>query len=183
MLKTIGLKPNDLEQIISEIYKTNVKFLVKSAAKVRKKEILLCNYEAQAILRAYETLLLESTKVIVSNIYSEVEKLVSVIVPKLQLNHDFIAEIIREEIDPIGELELDFEDVEIITGSQRFYDVFYSKFNLNIDYDLGDDLLLFKYNDLIKTVDFTSLHTNLIKDVLSCREKHLSMIDAIRMKV
>lgn len=183
MLKNTGAIPNSFEKIISEIFKTNVKFLAKTAENARKREILICKQEANAILDTYENMLAEATKILVDNLYEIVENMVSEIIPNFQYNHEFISELIKNEIDPITDHILDLDDVEITTGSVRFHDTFVDVFSIVLDYGLDEDMLIFKYKETIKTIDFSTLQTNMIREVLQCRDKHLSMIDAIKMKM
>ncbi|MGL5334952.1 MAG: hypothetical protein ACRC9R_02230 [Enterovibrio sp.] len=182
MFRQIGVKPISLQDAICEIYKTNVKILAKQKLSVEKKESVRCEKESYTILKCYENLLAESTKLIVNNLYSEVEKLFLDVVPSFKLEQSFIYRLIKNEIVPNADDNFDFEDVEVSTGSEKFYEIFEESFNVRMDESLGEEILVFKYNDLIKTIDFSSISEGIIRELRLCKIKHLNMIDATKTK-
>lgn len=183
MFKNIGTKPSDLRKNISEIYKANVKYLSQVTDATRESEIIECKREADIILRAYETLLAESTKTAIDNVYSEIEKAILKLVPNLKLDSVLMMTLVKNELESSEELELDFKDVKITTGSSEFFYAYQDCFTLYFDAGLGEDLIIFKYNDIIKTIDFSNMSVNVIREIKTCRKKHLSMIDAIKTKI
>ncbi|MGL4735125.1 MAG: hypothetical protein ACRCWB_08595 [Enterovibrio sp.] len=182
MFRQIGVKQISLQDAICEIYKTNVKVLAKQKLSVEKKESIRCEKKSHTILSCYETLLAESTKLIVNNLYSEVEKLFLDVVPSFKLEQSFIYRLIKNEIVPSAGDDFNFEDVAITTGSEKFYDIFEGNFNVRMDESLGEEILVFKYNELIKTIDFSSISEGIIRELKLCKIKHLNTIDATKTK-
>ncbi len=182
MFRSIKNEQDDFKKIISEIYKSNVKYLSRVAETTREEQINESKKELELILRAYESLLDEATKVAVDSVYKKIEAMVKPLTAKFKLNARFMTSLIKSEIDVSEEVELNLSDIEISTGSKDFLNAFKNTFNMVYDEGLGDDLIVFKYEDVIKTIDFSNISYNILRDVQSCKKKHLSLIDATKTK-
>lgn len=181
MLRNIGVKVFNLKRLISEIYKSNARFLADIMEVTRKKEILQCKKEREILIQTYENILSEASKMALDNVYIELEKAIIKLIPSFKQDDEFMMSLIRHEISLIEDADLRM--IQISTGSYDFFYTYSEVFNVKFDEGLGEDLLLIRYKDEIKSVDFSNMSENLIKDIKLCRKKHLSMIDAMKMNL
>ncbi len=181
MLRNIGVKSFNLKKTISDLYKSNARLLARLMEITRKKEIMECRKEKKIILDAYKSILSEASRVALDNMYSEIEKSVFRLVPKLKLQEDFITEIIGNELDILDDIDLGL--ISISTGSPDFFYIYEDVFDVDFDEGLGESLLVVRYKGTIKTIDFSIMNENIIMEIKLCRKKHLSMIDAMKMKL
>lgn len=181
MLRKAGVNLYNVKRFISEIYKSNTRLLSKLVISTREKEILECKKEKEIMFNAYEIMLSEGVKLALENVYSELESSILELIPSLKFNKDFMLSILKAEI--ILSQPEEIKIIQISTGSFEFFELYKESFNLNFDEGLGEDLLVIRYKEMIKTIDFSNMSDNIIKDVKRCRKKHLSMIDALKTKL
>lgn len=180
MLRKAGTNLYSAKKFISEIYKSNTRLLAKLAEHTKEKEAQECKKEKENFLNTYEVVLCEGVKLALESVYSELENSIIQLIPSLKLNKEFLLSILDGEI---GVTEtVDIKNIQISTGSFEFFELYEDVFNLNFDEGLDENYLLIRYNDMIKTIDFSNMSDNIIKDVKRCRKKHLSMIDALKTK-
>ncbi len=178
MLKHIGVKPINLEKIISEIYKVNTAYISKVIEDEREKEISLCREETEAILITYKEVLNESIVTVIDSILNDVEKALSDSIPSFKNNASFLMGIIEHEIKseyPIG-FELDFSDIMLTTGTYEHYSAFKHILNVTFDESLGENTLIFNYKEIVKTIDFSNLSSNITRELRECRKKYLDTL-------
>lgn len=180
MLRKAGSKLCNVKRFISEIYKSNTRLLAKLVEITKEKEALECKKEKEVLFNTYEVVLTEGVKLALESVYSELESSIIELIPSLKFNKDFLLPILKGEIS-LSE-GADINEIKISTGSFEFFELYNELFTLDLDEGLGEDLLLIRYKDMIKTIDFSNMSENIIKDVKRCRKKHLSMIDALKTK-
>lgn len=181
MLRNIGTKAFNLKRLMSEIYKSNTRILSALMEVTRKKEILQCKKEKEILLQTYENILSEANKMALDNVYLELEKSILQLIPTFKQNDEFMLSIIRNEFSLVDDADLNL--IQISTGSYDFFYAYNQLFTLKFDEGLGEELLVLRYKDEIKTIDFSNMSENVIKDIKLCRKKHLSMIDVMKTKL
>ncbi len=178
MLKHIGAKSINLEKIISEIYKINTAYISKVIENEREKEIALCRDETTAIINSYKEVLNQAIVVVIDSVLNDVEKVLFDTIPSFKNNASFLMGIIEHEIKieyPIG-FELDFSQVTLTTGTDEHYSAFKDILNVNFDESLGESSLIFNYKDIVKTIDFSNLSSNITQELRECRKKYLDTL-------
>ncbi len=183
MLRRVGESKRDIRDVISEIYKNNEQYISYVVSLERQKEIETCKVESNAIIYCYREVLSQALKVIVESVLIDIEVKMSEMLPSFKYNADFIMGVMKDEIenDLPESGNLDFDQVVLVTGTQEHYEVFKNVFTIEYDESLGEDLILFKYKELTKTIDFSVMAENLLKDLRQCRKKYLSILDAQKM--
>lgn len=180
MLRHAGKKKIEIKRFISELYKSNSQLLAQISEQTRETEIKECKKEIDLILHGYELMLEEACKVALENVYSELEHSILNLIPSLKLNEEFMFTILNNEIY-LDEKE-DLSLLKITTGSYDFVEIYGERFNVDFDEGLGESLLILRYKNKIKTIDFSNMSENIMRNIKICSKKHLNMIDALKMK-
>lgn len=178
MLKHIGAKPVSLEKIISEIYKVNTAYISKVIEEERNKEINLCQEETNVILMTYKEVLNEAITTVVDSVLNDIEKALSDAIPSFKNNASFLMGVIEDEIKseyPIG-FEIDFSQIGMTTGTYEHYSAFKDILNVTFDENVGEHVLIFNHKDIVKTIDFSNLSSNITRELRECRKKYLDTL-------
>ncbi len=183
MLRRVGESKRDIKDIISEIYKNNEQYISYVVSLERQKEIEICKEESNAIIYCYREILSQALKVVVEKVLVDIENKIYEMLPSFRYNAELVMGVIKDEIqsDMPDVDELNFNQVTLVTGCDDHYYAFKDILTVEFDESLGNELLLFKYKDLTKTIDFSIMANNLLKDLRQCRKKYLSILDAQKM--
>ena len=183
MLRRVGESNLDTKKIISEIYKNNAKYIAHVIELERNKEIQTCQSETEAVLFSYRSVLSQAIQVVVENVLNDIETKILDMLPAFKHNQKFVMDIIQDEInkDLVIPQQIDFKDITITTGTYEHYEAFKDIFVIDYDETLGHEIIVFKYQDMIKSIDFSQMVNNLSRDLRQCRKKYLSILDVQKM--